>query len=97
MRGKRLQDYFVKDVCACHQMSTPSSVLLLARCIRGRLHIKGRIFPGISDVTTSLEWISLQNRFDEEWLDTGLSAIAGPDNSILLGSNDDAADLQKFG
>ncbi|MCF6199127.1 MAG: acyl--CoA ligase [Hyphomicrobiaceae bacterium] len=59
-----------------------------------RLYIKGRIFPGINDVTTSLEWISLQNRFDEEWLDTGLAAIAGPEKSILLGEAD-PVDLQK--
>jgi len=59
-----------------------------------RLYIKGRIFPGINDVTTSLEWISLQNRFDEEWLDTGLAAISGPENSILLGEAN-PANLQK--
>ncbi len=59
-----------------------------------RLYIKGRIFPGISDVTTSLEWISLQNRFDEEWLDTGLAAISGPENSVLLGETN-PVDLQK--
>ena len=32
-----------------------------------------------------LEWIALNKRFEEDWLDTGLSAGAGPNNAILLG------------
>ncbi len=50
-----------------------------------RLHVKGRIFPDALSLKTSLEWVSLKNRFDEDWLDTGLTAFQGPGNSILLG------------
>ncbi len=59
-----------------------------------RLFIKGRIFPGASSLTTSLEWISLRKRLEDDWFDTGLTAFPGPDNSILLGGHS-VDDLQQ--
>ena len=56
-----------------------------AEIINDRLHVKGRIFSDVSSLKTSLEWISLKKRVDDGWLDTGLIAFAGPDNSVLLG------------
>jgi acyl-CoA synthetase (AMP-forming)/AMP-acid ligase II len=68
--------------------------LAAAKIFEDRLFIKGRIFPGPSSVNTSLEFFSLNKRFDKDWVDTGLAAFHGPDNSILLGG-DAPLDLQK--
>ncbi|MCP4932926.1 MAG: acyl--CoA ligase [bacterium] len=65
-----------------------------AQIINDRLHVKGRIFPDVSSLKTSMEWISLKKRFDDGWLDTGLIAFAGPDNSVLLGGKP-VEELQK--
>ena len=59
--------------------------LAAAKVDNNRLYIKGRIFPNKASINTSLEWISLSKRFEEDWLDTGLQAVAGPNDSILLG------------
>ncbi len=65
-----------------------------AEIINDRLHIKGRIFPDPSSLKTSLEWISLKKRVNDGWLDTGLTAFAGPDNTVLLGG-EPVEELQK--
>ena len=59
-----------------------------------RLYIKGRLFPSAKNVKTALEWISLKNRFDDGWLDTGLAAHEGPEQSVLL-SGGAPLDLQQ--
>ena len=70
----------------CLPSSTHQQLCLAGAEIRNdRLYIKGRIFPSAASLKTSLEWISLKNRIEDDWFDTGLSAFAGPDNSILLG------------
>jgi hypothetical protein len=76
--------------------STTEETLCLAgaKICHDRLHIKGRIFPDTASMKTSLEWLSLKKRFDGDWLDTGLAAFPGPDNSIFLGK-ETPVDLQK--
>ena len=68
--------------------------LAAAKVSDNRLYIKGRIFPNKRSVKTSLEWISVHKRFQDDWLDTGLLAVAGPDQSVLIGVAP-AADEQK--
>jgi hypothetical protein len=52
--------------------------------IDGRLHVRGRLFPSLDMLSRALEWFSLKKRVREEWLDTGLGAAPGPDNSIII-------------
>ena len=75
-----------KEGRVCLPSSTHQQLCLAAAKIEsGRLHIKGRIFPGSQGLKAALEWISLKKRLDGDWFDTGLAAQAGPDDAILLG------------
>ena len=71
----------------CLPPSSGQELCLAAATIRNdRLHIKGRIFPSKASANMSLEWFSLKQRFNGDWLDTGLPAFSGPDNSIQIGA-----------
>ena len=79
----------------CLSSATHQQLCLAGAEIRNdRLHVKGRIFPEASTLKTSLEWVSLKKRLNEDWLDTGLTAFFGPENSILLGGEIEA-EIQK--
>ena len=69
--------------------------LAAGRIIDDRLHVKGRIFPRPDKLPSSQEWLALKQRRHDDWLDTGLAATAGADDSIVLNGNGLLPHMQK--
>lgn len=69
--------------------------LAAGKISNNHLFIKGRIFPRPATLASSLAWFSLKKRLENEWLDTGLTAVYTTDNSILPVGGSDHEPLQK--
>ena len=88
IHGEQSAGLFVHGQICLPEQGEKELCLAAARITDDRLYIKGRIFPDTHLLETALEWISLKNRLDRDWLDTGLKAFHGPDGSILLGGSE---------